>query len=43
MRSLGFFANGKIETIKEGIELARQLIMDSSALEKLRQLQRGTV
>ncbi len=36
---LGFFANGKVETIKEGIELARQLIADGSALEKLRQLQ----
>lgn len=36
---LGFFANGKVETIKEGVELARQLIADGSALEKLRQLQ----
>ena len=36
---LGFFANGKVATIKEGVELARQLIADGSALEKLRQLQ----
>ena len=36
---LGFFANGKVDTIKEGVELARQLIADGSALEKLRQLQ----
>ena len=36
---LGFFANGKVETIKEGVELARQLIADGSALEKLHQLQ----
>ena len=28
---LGFFANGKVETIKEGVELARQLIADGSA------------
>ena len=36
---LGFFANGKAGTIKEGVELARQLIADGSALEKLRKLQ----
>ena len=36
---LGFFANGKAVTIKEGVELARQLIADGSALEKLRKLQ----
>jgi len=36
---LGFFANGKVATIKEGVELARQLIADGSALAKLRQLQ----
>ena len=36
---LGFFANGKVKTIKEGVELARQLIADGSALAKLRQLQ----
>ena len=36
---LGFFANGKVATIKEGVGLARQLIADGSALEKLHQLQ----
>ena len=36
---LGFFANGKVATIQEGIKLARQLIADGSALEKLHQLQ----
>ena len=37
--SLGFYANGKTNSIKEGISLARQLIADGSALEKLHQLQ----
>lgn len=36
---LGFFANGKVETIEEGIDLARALIADGSALAKLRALQ----
>ena len=36
---LGFFANGKVATIKEGVELARQLIADGSALAKLQHLQ----
>ena len=36
---LGFFANGKVKTIKEGVGLARQLIADGSALAKLHQLQ----
>ena len=36
---LGFYANGKVATIKEGVELARQLIVDGSALAKLQHLQ----
>ena len=36
---LGFYANGKVATIKEGVELARQLIVDGSALVKLQHLQ----
>ena len=36
---LGFYANGKVATIKEGVELARQLIEDGSALAKLQHLQ----
>ena len=36
---LGFYANGKVATIKEGVELARQLIADGSALAKLQHLQ----
>ena len=39
---LGFFANGKVATIKEGVELARQLIADGSALEKTSPTPRGT-
>ena len=36
---LGFYANGKVATIKEGVELARQLSADGSALAKLQHLQ----
>lgn len=36
---LGFYANGKSASIKEGIDLARQLLADGSALSKLRHLQ----
>lgn len=36
---LGFYANGKVDSLEEGVALARQLIADSSALAKLRQLQ----
>ena len=36
---LGFYANGKVATIKEGVELARELIADGSALAKLQHLQ----
>ena len=36
---LGFYANGKVASIKEGVELARQLIADGSALAKLQHLQ----
>lgn len=36
---LGFYANGKVDDLAAGVELARQLIADGSALAKLRQLQ----
>lgn len=36
---LGFYANGKVDNLADGVELARQLIVDGSALAKLRQLQ----
>lgn len=36
---LGFFANGKTNTIKEGVALARKLLADGLALAKLRHLQ----
>lgn len=36
---LGFYANGKSDSIKEGVDLARQLLADGSALAKLHQLQ----
>ena len=36
---LGFYANGKIDSIKEGVALARQVIARGKALEKLRLLQ----
>lgn len=36
---LGFYANGKVDSLAEGIDLARQLIADGSALAKLHQLQ----
>lgn len=36
---LGFYANGKADSIKAGVTLARQLLADGSALAKLHQLQ----
>lgn len=36
---LGFYANGKVDNLADGVALARQLIADGSALAKLRQLQ----
>lgn len=36
---LGFFANGKVDSIKAGVELARQVIADGSAYAKLKALQ----
>ncbi|WP_204983537.1 anthranilate phosphoribosyltransferase [Streptococcus equinus] len=36
---LGFYANGKVDSLAEGVDLARQLIADGSALAKLHQLQ----
>ena len=36
---LGFYANGKVHSIKEGVALARQVIASGKALEKLRLLQ----
>ena len=36
---LCFYANGKIDIIKEGVALARQVIARGKALEKLRLLQ----
>ena len=36
---LGFFANGKVSTIAEGVQLARELIKNGSALKKLQDLQ----
>lgn len=36
---LGFYANGKVESIKDGITLAREVIASGAALEKLRLLQ----
>lgn len=35
---LGFFANGKVATISDGVKLARQLVADGSALRKLEAL-----
>ncbi|URZ88055.1 anthranilate phosphoribosyltransferase [Floricoccus penangensis] len=40
---LGFFANGKVDSIKEGCELAREVIMSGKALKKLRLLQEKQV
>ena len=34
-----FYANGKVDSIKEGIALAREVIASGAALEKLRLLQ----
>lgn len=36
---LGFFANGKVTSIKDGVKLARDLIASGAALAKLRLLQ----
>lgn len=36
---LGFYANGKVATLKDGISLSRKLIADGLALAKLRHLQ----
>ena len=36
---LGFYANGKVKSIKSGIELARKVISSGAALEKLHELQ----
>ena len=36
---LGFYANGKSDSIEEGIALARQVIASGAAYEKLKQLQ----
>ena len=36
---LGFYANGKVDNIKDGVALARQVIASGKALEKLRLLQ----
>jgi len=36
---LGFYANGKVDSIKDGVEMARQVIASGKALEKLRLLQ----
>ena len=36
---LGFYANGKVASIKDGVALARQVIASGKALEKLRLLQ----
>ncbi|QDK71946.1 anthranilate phosphoribosyltransferase [Lactococcus protaetiae] len=36
---LGFFANGKVESVKDGVQLAREVIANGNALAKLRELQ----
>ena len=36
---MGFYANGKSDSIEEGIALARQVIASGAAYEKLKQLQ----
>jgi len=36
---LGFYANGKVDNIKDGVALARQVVASGKALEKLRLLQ----
>ena len=36
---LGFYANGRVTNLQDGIALARQLLADGSALAKLHQLQ----
>lgn len=37
--ALGFYANGKVESIRDGISLARAILKSGAALEKLRLLQ----
>lgn len=36
---LGFYANGKTDSLKAGVDLARNLLASGAALEKLQQLQ----
>lgn len=36
---LGFFANGKVASIRDGVDMARDVIASGTALEKLHQLQ----
>ncbi len=36
---LGFFANGKVASIQDGVQLAREVIASGAALTKLRELQ----
>jgi len=36
---LGFFANGKVDRIEDGIRLAREVIASGAALQKLKDLQ----
>ena len=40
---LGFYANGKVDDIKAGIQLARDIIASGAALKKLHQLQENQV
>lgn len=40
---LGFYANGKVASIKEGVALARELIASGKALAKLKALQEAQV
>ena len=39
MQVLVFMPNGKVDSIKDGVEMARQVIASGKALEKLRLLQ----
>lgn len=36
---LGFYANGKVDSIKSGVDLAREVISTGAALTKLHELQ----
>mgnify|MGYP003235645368 CR=1 FL=1 len=40
---LGFYANGKVDSIKEGIDLAREVIASGKAYAKLKALQEAQV